>query len=158
MSLLAEFPIVFYDFGRSGATSNTLVNVAVSPSKMRVRAVVIECGMNDANLSVPLATFENNIKAMVDGFRASDSSTEILLMTMNPAISPASNALISALPAYYQTMRDLSSSLGIGIIDNTPSWGSPTTVQIPDGVHPTPESAQEVIIPNLLSVLGPMIT
>lgn len=157
MSLLAEYPIVFYDFGRSGATSNTLVNDAVSPSKMRVRAVVIECGMNDANLSVPIATFENNIKSMVNGFKDSDSTTAIFLMTMNPAIFPAPSSLIAALPSYYQKIRDLSSSEGVGLVDNTPSWGTPTTVQIPDGVHPTYAEAQGVVVPNLLTALSPLL-
>lgn len=151
-------PLRFYDFGVSGDTSAGMLARIGTPAGMRPRLAVIEVGMNDANTSVALATFASNVTSIINAFKTSDASTKIALMTMNPAISPASGTLVSNLPSYYQKLRDLSTSEGVYLFDNTASWGTPNTTQIPDGVHPTVAAVRATMVPNLVTDIGGLVT
>jgi lysophospholipase L1-like esterase len=150
-------PVRLYDFGHPGAVAANLVADSAAIVRMRPRLVVIEVGMNDAYASVDLTSFGNDVTTIIDNVRAADATTLVALMTMNPAISPAPSYQIAALPDYYQKLRDLAASKATALIDNTPTWGSPTDTQIPDGVHPTHDEAVRVIVPNASAVIGPLI-
>lgn len=150
-------PVRLYDFGHPGAVATTLVTDSASITRMRPRMVVIEVGMNDAYAAVDLTAFGSSVTTIINAVKAADAATEIALMTMNPAISPAGAAQIAALPNYYQKLRDLSTSESVLLIDNTPDWGSPTNVEIPDGIHPTHDAAVQILVPNLIAVIAPLI-
>ena len=99
-----------------------------------------------------------NVTSIINAFKSSDATTKIALMTMNPAISPASSTLVSNLPSYYQKLRDLAASESVELFDNTVSWGTPDTTQIPDGVHPTVAAVRTTMVPNLVTAIGSLIT
>jgi len=150
-------PVVFYDFGISGATAQIIYDNRQTAINLHPTVAVIECGMNDAATSVTIADFKFIITALINAWKTGSPGTAIYLMTMNPAIAPA-GAWKANLPTYYQAIRDVAVLESVGLIDNHPLWGVPTSTQIPiDGVHPTAIAARSILVPKLLSVLSPLV-
>lgn len=150
-----------YDAGIPGWTSAQGLAYSNRCALLKPRAVVIEYGMNDCppGAGISVAQFKDNVTAIVGLFKAVSPETDIFLMTMNPVVAPpGSSTNAAALPAYYQGLRDLAVSENVGLIDVAPLWGTPTTGQIPDGVHPTLAAAHAVLIPKLLTTFVPLVT
>ena len=96
----------------------------------------------------------------VDGIRAQNPRAEIILQTMNPAWDSPSGSNSSAtlrpnLPAYYQTVRDVTAERGLLVIDHHPNWlafqaSDLATFQtdVPDGVHPIAAGTQTLPAPG----------
>jgi lysophospholipase L1-like esterase len=159
LRLATPRPIQLYDFGVGGQASSYGVAIAPGVAKMRPKAAVIEYGMNDAipALGISVATFQNNLVSILQSFFTKSPDTRLFLMTMNPVIAPGTS-VVPNLAAYYQGLRDVAAAQGVGLIDNTPSWGTPTASQMnADGVHPLPDYAAAVIVPNVSAALLPLI-
>lgn len=150
-----------YDAGIPGGTSyDGYNNYASRCALLMPRAVVIEYGMNDAppGMGITVPMFESAITGIIGTIKGVAPETDIFLMTMNPVVSPpGSDVNAAALPAYYQALRDLSVSENVGLIDVEPLWGSPTTAEIPDGVHPTVAAANAVLVPALIATFAPLV-
>lgn len=154
---LTPRPVRIYDFGVPGATTVSAPSLSI-PGRMRPRVALIEYGVNDAYTpsGISVSTFQANLSVMVDAYLAQQPGSSIFLMTMNPVIgSYAAN--FPSLLAYYQAVRDVATAKGVGLIDNYPDWGSPTADDIPDGLHPTPAAAAQVLVPNILEALTPLL-
>ena len=155
LQLLTDRPIIFHDFGRPGFSSVQLRDtVGSKPANINPRKLIIECGMNDAGVTL-ISTFKNQVQDIINMAAGRISMSDILLMTMNPAIAPAPTVTINGCPVIYQGLRDLAASNNCGLIDNHPLWTSPTTTDIPDGVHPTIAALKSYgIISNIVSALS----
>lgn len=111
--------------------------------------------MNDAGVAT-VDDFKLALGTMINTVGTRVSVDHIFLMTMNPAISPASSGTIAGVPEIYQGLRDLATARGTGLIDNHPLWTSPTTTDITDGIHPTMAALLSYgVIDNIVDGLSP---
>lgn len=160
MQLEEPVDIRCYDAGIPGGTSADMYPLAVRAGMLKPRAVVIEAGMNDAPISagISVVQFKTNVIAMIGQIEGLAPATAIFLMTMNPVVvPPGSSENAERLPDYYEALRELSVSEGVGLIDVEPLWGSPTTTEIPDGVHPTIVAENAVLVPKLMTTFLPLV-
>jgi lysophospholipase L1-like esterase len=151
-----------YNMGINGADSGQgLANVG-TPVTPRPSIVTFEFSMNDcaSNRSISRATAIANNTSIIAALKTVVPASRIFAMTMNPVITSTSDgALRVTLPDYYQDLRNLAASQGIGLIDNYPAWltyGVDTT-KIPDGVHPIQSAFEAVAVPTMLNALLPLI-
>lgn len=154
LSLLSSRPVRNYDLGLLGTVSAWGLANLTPLINMQPAAALIAFGMNDC-AAVTLETYSETLRQMIVRVRQGSPGTAIFLMTMNPVTgtSPAATAR-AQLPAYYQEMRTIARRDRVGLIDNEPLWGSPTTAQIPDGVHPIRSEVLRVTVPNVTSTLA----
>ncbi|WP_424630733.1 SGNH/GDSL hydrolase family protein [Bradyrhizobium sp. SYSU BS000235] len=149
-----------FDLGAPGRTSQMGLDDVQRVVNMRPDLAVIEYAMNDAltSLDISVGTFKGNIGAIVDVIASGSPDTIIFLMTMNPVIAPGLS-LIPHVENYYQGLRDVASDKGVGLIDNYPVWGAPTSGQmLADGVHPSRSAILDVLLPNIVSSLSPFLS
>lgn len=160
LQLEATIDVRCYDAGTPGGTTADMYPLSVRAAMLRPRAVVIEAGMNDAPVSqgISVAQFKTNVIAMIAQVQGLSPNSAIFLMTMNPVVAPPGSSENAArLPDYYEALRELSVSEGVGLIDVEPLWGSPTTTEIPDGVHPTLVAENAVLVPKLMATFLPLV-
>lgn len=144
--------------GRSGEASDWgVANVGVL-TRMRPDIALIEFAINDAYTAkgISLSQSEANITTIVQAIQTDSPHTEIFLLTMNPTLG-AGASVRPNLPDYYALYNSLAPSLGVGLVDAFTVWGSPTTVEIPDGIHPTLAALQAVFLPLLSAAISPLI-
>lgn len=124
--------------------------------------VFIEFAINDAflNYQTSPAQARTNLVAMIDRILAARADTEIILMTMNPAIGRHRENR-PQLDAYYQMYREVAKERNLRLIDHHANW-SPMLARdaalfsryVPDGIHPNAEGCAKVITPAILEALG----
>lgn len=153
-----QYELRNFDMGNPGRTSAQGLADIGRLDALKPDLAVIEYAMNDAltSLSISVATLRSNLSAIVDAVRVKNPSATVFLMTMNPAISPGS-ANVPNLPDYYQGVRDEAVAKGTLLIDNTPLWGTPSSADIPDGIHPVRSAVLSVLVPNVVSSLSPYL-
>lgn len=149
-----------YDFGDGGKTSLAAVSEAGRIGLMRSKVIVIELAANDAATyaNVSVSAFTTNLTNVVNLCKWSLTS-EIFLMTMNPFVGPGLTAAPNILD-YYQAVRDVATATSVGLIDNTPDWGTVTVNQFVggDGVHPFSSEVDPIIVPNIIEAISPLLT
>jgi lysophospholipase L1-like esterase len=122
----------------------------------------IEFAINDAvagrNVSVEKA--RENLEDMIDRLLAAQPDCEIILMTMDPAVSHHADRRPD-LTTYYQMYRDVAKERGFLLIDHCPNWEKLLNEDpglfiqyVPDGIHPVRDGALHVIMPAMMSALG----
>ncbi len=147
-----------YNFGFPGQNSDYgLANTGLF-APLRAKAYVFEFCINDGATTqlLSLAQARQNLLGMANQILARTPDAKIALMTMNPAIGSA----VSVRPNisdYHENYRTYAASQGWLLIDNALTWGGVTTTQIPDGVHPLLAEVESRLVPNIVSVLGPLI-
>lgn len=125
---------------------------------VRPDIAVIEYAMNDAYTAngISVETFKSSLEAIVDAIKSGSSETAIFLMTMNPAIAPGAST-VPNLAQYYQGVRDTAALKGVGLIDNAPLWGTPSSSDIPDGIHPIQSAVRAILVPSVTAALRPLM-
>lgn len=124
-------------------------------------AVLLEFAINDAfipyHTSPQLAQL--NLEYMINRLRLDNPDCEIILQLMNP---PTGQHAIDRpeLAAYYGVYRKTATKYGLTLIDHDAYWQdilrSGTDVylnHVPDGIHPSAESARSLIAPYVLRAL-----
>jgi lysophospholipase L1-like esterase len=169
--------------GLSGSTTKThgIVNVERDVISSGADGVFIEFGMNDciqrlaepdakpprltdAPISVPLDTFRENLESIILRIKEGLPEAELFLLTMNPAAdsaqTPNSGRFRSALPEYYQAVRDVGAAHSVRVIDTHADWlalqqSAPEKLKshIPDGVHPVPSGCAAITTPAIQAAL-----
>lgn len=153
--------VTLYDKGVSGASSAFILGDAQPCPHLKPWGVVIEAGANDVFQGVPITDYRDNVLELIDQYKVASPASRLFLMTMNPFVVTGSITapVKEAMAEYYQAMRDLAASTpDVGLIDVYPDYGSPTTVQIPDGVHPTLATQSAVLVPKLMATFTPLMT
>ncbi len=158
LSLGARGPVSVYNYAMSGGVSADGLAQAHSVADLRPKVAIVEFGMNDANLgnNVSVSTFTKNIRDSIAILRSRSPATRIYVMTMNPAIGPALS-FIPSLDSYYQVLRNLAGEQAVGLIDNAPFWAAATSLDIPDGIHPTEAAITARSLPNIVAHLRPLM-
>lgn len=145
-----------YNFGIPGGASNAGLVQAPAVAAMRPRVAVIEFCINDA-AGLSLAQSLSNTQSMVSLFQSANPDIRVVLMTMNNVLSAALPTRPNV-PAYQDQYRALVAGRSdLLIIDNEPAWVGATTTQIPDSLHPLLVDLHTRLIPNIVSVIGPLI-
>lgn len=147
-----------FDVGNPGWTSVDGLADVSRWAKLRPDIAVVEFAMKDAITGSGVSTANPKAKlgSIVDAIRAEYGFCQIFPMTMNRAISPGS-ANVPNLANYYQAVRDEASAKSVALIDNTPLWGSPSSDDIPDGIHPVRSAVLSVLVPSVASALAPYL-
>lgn len=120
--------------------------------------LLMEFAINDADMldGVSLAVGAAAHRALIGEVRAARPDLRIALMTMSPA-QGLRGLLRPRLGAHYAQYRLLADSLGLGLVDLYPRWMArprKTRGLAADGLHPTTDTASDVILPVLLPYLG----
>lgn len=150
--------IRMYQLGKAGAVASTgLLDIGYGIG-LRPKCAILEYGMNDASVTneISLSAFVSNMGAFIDQLKAPNPNLLVALMTMNPAIAPSAVSVPNLL-SYYQAVRDLAAARNALLIDITPIWGTPTSEQIPDGIHPTKAANMAITLPTMISRLQTII-
>lgn len=151
-----EIEVTTYNFGVGGADINQGLSLVEQVSAIRPRAVTIEYSANDCQ--IPFQTAKSKTKELIAGLRTRCSQSEIFLLIMNPVVGSGPSASgRPLLPQFQQMYRDLSVSEDVGLIDSASMWAGVTLAEIPDGIHPLPESNRVRLIPALAAALGPRV-
>jgi acyl-CoA thioesterase I len=134
-----------------------LQNIEAKVLNLKADAVFIEFGMNDAHEKFKLtpADARKNLETMIVRIREKLPRCRVILLTMNPASGSGGKAR-PALDACYDNYREVAKAQRLALIDLNAVWKrlleeDPATYNkyIPDGVHPSPEGTEKVIIPEL---------
>lgn len=137
---------------------------------LRPDAVLIEFCINDASFypnadpydQITLQESRDWTLGMINAIRAGKPDTSIFLMTMNaPNSNNGQDTYRGALPQYYQQYREIAQEKGVGLIDNYPDWlargEAQSFIDTPDGSHPELFALKEVLIPNVVRVISPLV-
>lgn len=144
--------------GAGGVTSDYGLATSLPLTlKYRPDAVTIEYLMNDCSTSnsVSEALCESNTIAIMDALRAELPSIAIFLLILNPALASVTSR--AGLNTYNAIYRALAVSEGVGLIDTWDAWGTPTTTEIPDSIHPTLAANVEFALPEMVTQIAPVI-
>jgi lysophospholipase L1-like esterase len=140
-----------------GANSNWALEhldevVALSPD-----VVLVEFSINDASLLHGVSAHQSraNTERIITSLQALIPHVKVVLMTMNPA-SGLRWLSRPFLDDFYRIYRDLAEERRVALADLAPRWEvyDGRELAMPDGLHPTPEAARAVIVPELLQLLG----
>lgn len=153
---------VVYNFGISGASSESYLASLAAPLKTRPDILLMEFTINDAYTpyAISLAECEANAINIIEQFRAVNADIVPCLMVMNPCVAGSGPALDRPnLVAYNDVYRDLAAGdPDLKLIDNWASWGTPDLTLIPDGIHPPRSAEKPRLIPNIVTALAPLLT
>ncbi|MFV0491248.1 MAG: SGNH/GDSL hydrolase family protein [Pseudorhodobacter sp.] len=121
--------------------------------------VLVELAINDADFrdGASLARGRAQHRGLITGLRGALPKAQIVLMTMNPATG-LRGWIRPRLAVHYRQYRDLAAEAETGLIDLYPRW-----LALPrgerglsaDGLHPDPERAAEIIVPQIVRYLEP---
>ncbi len=143
---------------KSGMNSDWAVEMLPQVVAETPAIVLIEFAVNDASLlhGVPGERSRANTETIIDMLVS--AGTRPILMTTNPAHG-ARFLSRPWLADYYQLYRDIAVERGVTLIDLAPLWEARGTldVAIPDGVHPAPDAARELIAPAVAEALRPLL-
>lgn len=124
-------------------------------------AVLIEFSMNDAflNYKTTPQLAKLNLNYMIDRIKLYNPQCEVILQIMNIPINVHADARPDIL-AYYEIYRQVAAERKLLLIDHYPHWkkildqGKDEYLKyVPDGIHPSAESAKAIIAPYVLQRL-----
>lgn len=157
--------ITVVNSGMAGKGSDTgVANLSTKVLAYHPDTVMIEFSINDADtdLNISLAQSRANLISMINSIRAADASTEIILLTMNPAIdinNHTNGSLRPDLANYYQIYRDVASEYGLQLIDTYANWINLQQTNLTlfestnylggDGLHPQAPGSLAVTLPAI---------
>ena len=143
---------------KPGANSDWGVANAATVAALDADIVLIEFSINDASLlrGVSLSRSRENLRKIVATLKASAPSPRLVLMTMNPALG-LKRLVRPRLDAYYAVYLQVAAELGLGVAHLYQAWAalSPRQLRraIPDGLHPLPDPAADIIVPALTQLI-----
>jgi lysophospholipase L1-like esterase len=135
---------------KGGATSAWGIEQLPKVRAERPDYLTVEFAINDALGAggVPLAQSRANLAAIV---AAVPRGRAVVIIT-NRAFRGHATARPD-LPAYYQGARDVAAAEGDAVAD--PAWSSLPEDGTADGLHPTREAAEKLLVPLLARIIDP---
>ncbi len=117
--------------------------------------VILEFAINDADrkIGVSLPESRRRHETIIAALKKRSPETAIYLMTTNHTVGPI-RFRRPLLPAYYELYRDLAERFDVGLADLHPRWRDIDGENLPDGLHPTDDTANAVIVPVLSDLVG----
>jgi len=161
----AEYPdkVTFINSGGPGQNSDWgLANLKAKVLNHHPDLVFVEFSYNDAHdkFKMPVERGAENLKKIVDGIRAENPATVIVLQTMNIGWdAPNGNRSQSVRPQlelFNDNYRNLARDQGLPLLDHYAAWKKlketdPKTYQsyVPDGTHPSAKGSLAVTWPTI---------
>ncbi|QPB24039.1 SGNH/GDSL hydrolase family protein (plasmid) [Rhizobium sp. 007] len=142
----------------AGATSEWALSQVAWVTAEQPDIVLVELYANDAALDrfIRLSTSRTNIAMILDGLHAGAPQARIVVMAMNP-VSGLRGWMRPFLDSYIAAHRQAAESRGMGFVDFRPAWFALPELErieaIPDGLHPKPEKAGEIMATMLVRYL-----
>ena len=150
-SLQLNYTVV--NAGLSGETTTGGLNRINWILNQKADVFILELGANDGLRGIPLSETKQNLQAMIDTVRSRNAETEIILAGMQ--IPPNLGQDYTA--EFRRIFTDLAAENDLALIPFLLEGvaGIPE-LNLPDGIHPTPEG-HRIVASNVWEVLGPVI-
>lgn len=142
-----------------GETTRWALTQLDAVEKAKPDIVLVEFAGNDASLhrGFSLSESASNMEKVLKRLQALDPAPRLVVMGMNPGHGPR-YWIRSWLPQYVAAHRDVAVRLGVEFVDHRPNWEAlpPDVLKraIPDGIHPDPAVAAQIIVPTLVRLLS----
>jgi len=120
--------------------------------RQRIDVFILELGANDGLRGLPVATAKSNLEAIIAKVRARNPEVQIILAGMEMPRSMGDYALEFA--AMYPALAEASGATLIPFL--LEGVGGVPELNLPDGIHPTPEGHQRVA-ENVWPYLQPLL-
>jgi lysophospholipase L1-like esterase len=148
-------PVKIESVAKSGETSLWALTQIDRVVAEQPDIVLIELYANDAALQrfVSLAQSRKDIGEILDQLRQRLPQARILVMAMNP-FSGLRGLIRPFVGSYISAHQAEAEKRGLEFVDHRPNWQRLTpgdlAAAIPDGAHPLPDIASEIIVPELV--------
>lgn len=150
-------PVALEIVAQPGAGSAWALTRMAEVAALEPDILLVEFAINDADLfdGVTLADSRRQHAQLLSALRAARPEAVVVLMTMNPVRGALRQLQRPRLGAYYGLYGALAERFDTGLVDLTPRWRADAAAMgdLPDGLHPGPETAARVIVPPLRAAL-----
>ena len=159
LSACLHRPVEIETVALAGSTTEWGLTQLDRVAAARPDIVLIEFYANDAALNrwISVAGSKATVSALLDGLRARLPQARLVFMGMNPMFGMR-GMIRPFLASYVEAHREVALEKGLEFIDHGPNWAKLDEEQlsqdIPDGLHPTPEKAAEIMVPELTRQLS----
>lgn len=136
--------------GETTATGNSRVDWILEQD---IDIFVLELGANDGLRGIPLSTTRANLKSIIKKVWEKDENIEIVLagMEIPPNMGPEYTS------EFRQIYKDIAAEYELALIPFLlKGVGGIPELNLPDGIHPTPEG-HAIIVDNVWPVLEPLL-
>lgn len=147
--------------GMGSAWAETRIDAVAAT---RPDLVLVEFAINDADLLDGRSPADSRAAhlRLLAGLRAEIPGVRILLMTMNPVRGVPRRIQRPRLAAYDAMLREIAAGgTDTGLADFAPRWraawaapGANPAADLPDGLHPDPQTAAALMVPVLAKMIG----
>jgi lysophospholipase L1-like esterase len=147
-------PVDISVIAKSGSTTQWALTQVDQVASAKPDIVLIEFYANDGALNrlMTVAQSRRNIETILDRIQTRSPDTRVIMMVMGP-VWGLRGMIRPFFDRYIAAHRQAAEQRGIEIIDHGGAWAklSQTEIEaaIPDGTHPTPEKAAEIMVPTL---------
>jgi lysophospholipase L1-like esterase len=157
LQAVAGRPIRVYDVGAGSTTSQWGVDNVFRVTQHKPTACLLEgFSINDSVTAngISISQARANKVTIKNALLAANPAMRIFVLTMN-GVPDAT--LRPDLEAYYQDDRDFAAAYGLTLLDVRAAWGTPNLTDTPDGLHPTQEAVDRVLLPAVTAALSPLV-
>ena len=158
LSTCLSRPVEISIVAKGGATSQWAVGETDAVVNKAPDVVLVEFYANDAALNrfMTVSASRRNVATVLDDLRQRLPRSRILVMAMNP-FSGMRGWMRPFGDSYVDAHREEAERRSMEFVDHRPAWknldGDDLSAAIPDGVHPLPEKAADVMVPTLVERL-----
>lgn len=159
LSACLDRPVDVEVVAAAGENSDWGVTQTAAVAALHPDIVMIEFAINDARLwgGVGREQARANLATMIAAIRAGNPQVRIILPSMNPA-SGMRGWMRPFLADYYADVKAEAEAQHGQYVDLYSRWlelpPQVLAAGMPDGVHPEPDLAAQIIVPALVSTLG----
>lgn len=149
----AGLPWRVVNAGLSGETTSGGLRRLDWILKQRVDIFVIELGGNDGLRGIPLATTRANLEAMVERIRQRYPDVKIVVAGMQLPTNMGPEYTRAFADIFPEIARDKQTALIPFLLEGV---GGVATLNLPDGIHPTPQGHQ-IVADTVWDTLRPLL-
>ncbi len=157
-------PVTIDIVAKSGVTSDWGLAHLDDVVAQHPDLVLVEFYANDAavNRLTTVSRSRATIEALLDGLKTRLPGTRVISMVMNPMSGLRGFWARPFLESYVEAHQAAAVARGFETIDFRPAWqrlfADRLDTVIPDGVHPAPDAAAEVMVPPLVAAIDRLVT
>ncbi|HET9418088.1 MAG TPA: arylesterase [Chthoniobacterales bacterium] len=145
-----EYEIV--SASQSGGTTTSGLARLPPHLKRKIDIFILELGINDAFLGVPVDTIEANLQSIIDQVKARNPQVRIVICGMQVRNFSA-DAYVAAFGKMYSELAEKNrAALVPYLLDGV---GGDPNLNLPDGIHPN-SAGQKILAENVWRVLEPI--
>ncbi|WP_425340562.1 SGNH/GDSL hydrolase family protein [Ciceribacter sichuanensis] len=158
LSACLQEPVVVRTVALAGSTTDWALGQIDRVAGEKPDIILMEFYANDAAIDrwMSVSTSRSNVAVILDSLHKGAPQARIVVMAMNP-ISGLRGWMRPFLSSYIDAHREEAESRGMGFVDFRPAWNALSEADlenaIPDGLHPRPERAGEIMAPILVRYL-----